>query len=299
MFKKTTFVLIALVLGAGVCASSNALAASAGKHVATGIVLKMDAAHHTIEVSCDEIPDYMSAMEMDFTLRDSGGAPVLKAGTKIRFTIEEVGKFLYAEDIEVLPVGVFEPEPMEAAGLSALQRALEPGLAAKQVAVGQVAPDFTLTDQAGSEVRLSQFEGKVVALTFGYSRCPNPNYCYRLSNNLAYLQKRLRDRGGKDLVLLTIAIDPEHDKGEVLAEYAAAFKADVGMWHFLSGPLPEIRRVAATFGLNFWSTEGLITHTMHTVVIDRRGKVAANLEGNQFSPQQLKDLVEDVMKRAE
>ena len=53
------------------------------------------------------------------------------------------------------------------------------------------------------------------------------------------------------------------------------------------------------FGLNFWSTEGLITHTMHTVVIDRRGKVAANLEGNQFSPQQLKDLVEDVMKRAE
>jgi protein SCO1/2 len=38
-------------------------------------------------------------------------------------------------------------------------------------------------------------------------------------------------------------------------------------------------------------------HSFHTVVIDRQGKLAANLEGNEFSAQQLGDLVETVMPK--
>lgn len=51
------------------------------------------------------------------------------------------------------------------------------------------------------------------------------------------------------------------------------------------------------FGVNFWSSEGLLTHTLHTVIIDRKGKLAVNLEGNQFTAKQLGDLVESVMDR--
>jgi len=51
------------------------------------------------------------------------------------------------------------------------------------------------------------------------------------------------------------------------------------------------------FGMNFWSNEGLITHTLHTVVLDRKGQLAVNLEGNQFTPRQLADLVQSVMNR--
>ena len=137
----------------------------------------------------------------------------------------------------------------------------------------------------------------MVALTFGYSRCPNPNYCYRLSNNLAAVQRQLQSRAGKDFVLLTIAIDPEHDQGEVLKEYAKAFHADPAVWHFLTGRPEEIHRVASMFGMDFWSNDGLITHTLHTVVLDRSGQLAANLEGNQFTAKQLADLVRSVMDR--
>ena len=48
--------------------------------------------------------------------------------------------------------------------------------------------------------------------------------------------------------------------------------------------------------MNFWNDEGFLTHTFHTVVIDRDGKLAANLEGNQFTSDQLGDLVETVMR---
>jgi protein SCO1/2 len=39
-----------------------------------------------------------------------------------------------------------------------------------------------------------------------------------------------------------------------------------------------------------------MTHSLHTVVVNRQGKLAANLEGNQFTAQQLGDLVEIVIK---
>jgi protein SCO1 len=92
-----------------------------------------------------------------------------------------------------------------------------------------------------------------------------------------------------------IAIDPEYDKGQVLAAYANSFKADPNAWHFLSGPLREIQAVSGHFGMNFWRSEGLLTHSLHSVIIDRDGRLAANVDRNQFSARQLGDLVQTVM----
>ena len=215
----------------------------------------------------------------------------------VRFTMVERAHVLYAENIHAGTAANFEPEPVQAGELSALHRAMDPSTIAKIVTVGQQVPDFALTDQAQAKVHLSQLQGKVVALTFGYSRCPNPNYCLRLSNNLSTVEKRFHDRAGRDLVLLTIMIDPNHDQGATLVQYAGVFKANAEDWHFLTGPLPEIKQVAGMFGMNFWSDESLLTHTLHTVVIDRQGRLASNIEGNQFTAQQLGDLVQTVMDR--
>jgi protein SCO1/2 len=268
---------------------------AAARHSAQGMVLEVDPRHRSLIVSCEEIPNYMDAMEMSFQVHQPADLSTLQRGSRIRFVIVETGKTLFAEHIQLDTTAVFEPEPMAAGNLTALQNNLHPSLAIKPLAIGQPVPDFTLTDQAGQPIRLSGLQGKVVALTFGYSRCPNPNYCYRLSNNLAHVSQRLHARAGHDLVFLTIAIDPEHDQGKVLAQYAAAFKADPASWHFLTGPVPEIKQIAANFGMNFWSNDGFLTHSLHTVILDRQGKIAANLEGNHFSDQQLTDLVRAIL----
>jgi protein SCO1/2 len=136
----------------------------------------------------------------------------------------------------------------------------------------------------------------VVLLTFGYSRCPNPNYGFRLSNNMARVEKRFHGRAGRDLVLTTIVIDPEYDQGSALVTYGDVWKANPAVWHFLNGPLPEIQQVAGMFGMNFWNDDGFITHSLHTVILDRKGQVTVNLEGNQFTAEELGDLVQTVMR---
>jgi protein SCO1/2 len=262
-----------------------------------GILLKVDQAKGSITVSCDAIPGYMDAMVMPFAVREPGVLKSLAPGTTVRFTMVERGHEDYAEHLQAIKPTNYEAEPTEAARLTFLHRTLDPAAAAKEIGVGQQVPDFTLTDQAQHATHLAQFRGKVVALTFAYSRCPNPNYCFRLSNNLSRLSRRFHNLSGRDLVLVTIVIDPDDDQGKALERYADTWKADPATWHFLTGKLTDIQAIAELFGMNFWNDEGFLTHSFHTIVIDREGRLAANLEGNQFTAQQLGDLVGTVLRR--
>ncbi len=285
------------LLAAAILISAAMHAWGAEERTVQGILLKVDRAKGSITVSCDAIPGYMDAMVMPFAVREPDILKSLAPGTTVRFTMVERGHEDYAEHLQAIKVTNYEAEPTEAARLTFLHRALDPAAAAKVIPVGQPVPDFTLTDQTQHATHLAQFRGKVVALTFAYSRCPNPNYCFRLSNNLSQLSRRFHNLSGHDLVLATIVIDPDDDRGKALERYADTWKADPATWHFLTGKLTDIRGIAELFGMNFWNDEGFLTHSFHTVVIDREGRLAANLEGNQFTAGQLGDLVETVLHR--
>ena len=137
----------------------------------------------------------------------------------------------------------------------------------------------------------------MVAANFIYTSCALPQFCYRMTNHFGVLQNRFADATGRDLVLLSITFDPARDTPERLAEYASQWKADPARWHFLTGSTKEIARVAAMFGLDYFPDEGLINHSVRTVIIDRGGRLVANVEGNRFTAQQLGDLVETVLAR--
>jgi len=268
------------------------------KHPASGLVLKIDPAKHQITVSCEEIPGYMEAMVMTFQVRPSQRIEGLAAGVNIDFTLFTDKTESFADDIRVHPFQSLELDPTQARRLKLMENLMSPTANSEAIANGQTVPDFSLTDQSQRLITLSQFSGKVVALTFIYTRCPLPDYCFRLSNNFGQLQKRFRMHMGNDLVLLSIVIDPAHDQPTALADYAKTWKADSHSWHFLTGPLPEIEKVARAFDMNFYPDEALFVHSFHTVVIDREGKLVSNLEGNSFSAKQLGDLVEWVMAKA-
>jgi protein SCO1/2 len=267
------------------------------QHSIQGILIQVNPARQSIVVSCDAVPGYMDAMVMPFTVRGQANFKSLVPGATVRFDMVESNSKSYAEHLRIVEVSNHESEPTEAGRLTFLQQAMDPSAAAKIVKVGQPVPDFTLTDQANEPTRLSQFKGKVVALTFAYSRCPNPNYCFRLSNNLSILERRFRVQAGNNLILITVVIDPDRDQGTALAKFADTWKADPKAWRFLTGSLDDVHSVAQLFGMGFWDDEGFLTHTFHTVVIDREGRLAANIEGNQFTAQQLGDLVAAVMRR--
>jgi protein SCO1/2 len=117
-----------------------------------------------------------------------------------------------------------------------------------------------------------------------------------MTNHFSVLQNRFKGRDGRDLVLLSVTFDPARDTPERLADYARQWKADAAKWHFLTGSSDEIRRLADAFGLDYFPDEGLITHSLRTVVIDRAGRLLANVEGNRFTAQQLGDLVNSALR---
>jgi protein SCO1/2 len=269
---------------------------SAERYPVSGLVLKVNPEHKAFVASCAEIRGYMDAMTMPYTVRDVNALDGLKPGTYVDFTLVVEKDDSHAENIRVHKYINAEQEPMRAQRLQLMERLENQAAAPVGLAVGEPVPDFALTDQAGKPVTLSEFAGKVVGLTFIYTSCPLPNYCYRMSNNFGRLKNRFADRMGKDLILLSITFDPIHDQPDILAKYAANWKADPNTWHFLTGPLDDVRAICRRFGLNYWPDEGLLTHSLHTVIIDRQGRLTANLEGNEFSAEQLGDLVEATMR---
>ena len=199
-----------------------------------------------------------------------------------------------------LEAGLNDADTCESTGLDAerLDEVVRGLRQLQALAAGQPAPDFTLTDQSGQPVRFSAISaGKVVAINFVYTRCALPQFCVRASNVFSVIQRRFAQQYGRDLVLLTVTFDPERDTPEVLASYAARFNADPKMWRFLTGRTSDVRRVCAFFGVESYLDEGLLNHSLHTAVIDRRGRLVANVEGNQFSPEQLGDLIHETLMR--
>lgn len=287
--------LILLLLMAAITAAIPARAEQ--RYPVTGLVLKVNRPDKTMVVSCKSIPGYMEAMTMPFTVRDPKVLDGLEPGADIEFTLVVEKDDSYAEGIKVNQYESNEQEPLQARRLKILQGVIDPKSTASVLKIGEPVPNFTLTDQRERKVSLSQFSGKVVALNFVYTRCPLPQYCFRISNNFGRLQKRFRDRLGHDLILLTVSFDPVHDQPAVLAEYARTWKADPEVWRFLTGTQTDVNRVCDLFGVGAWQDEGTLTHSLHTAVIDRQGKLVANLEGNQFTPEQLGDLVQTVISR--
>ena len=266
----------------------------AARYPAFGIVLKIQPPR-TIVVSCAEIPHFMAAMQMSFAVADPGDLAALRQGSMIDFTLVANADAPSAEHIRIHRYQNHWTRNRRCQTMELLGKMLAPESGKDLLTVNQPVPDFALTDQHGQAIRFSQFSGKTMAISFLYTRCPFANYCFRLTNNFGRLGRHFAGRMDKDLVLLSVSFDPQNDSPAVLEKYASSWKENTRGWYFLTGPVPEIRRVCHMFGMNVWSDEGMLAHSMHTAVIGRDGKLVANLEGNEFTAEQLEDLIQSVM----
>jgi protein SCO1 len=287
-----------IVLCAAVLLSLPCSCWGAQEYSATGMVLRVDPAHRTLVVSCESVPGFMSAMIMPFEVRDAQILNGITPGQTIEFSLVVEKDSTYAERIQIRRYESVEQDPLIARRLKLLTQLSHPGFA-KPVEIGQLVPNFTLTDQDHHQVALSDFSDKVIAVNFIYTSCALPKFCFRNTNTFSVLQKRFRERMGRELILLTVTFDPQRDSPDALANYAKTWKADSATWHFLTGSVPDIRRVTEIFGVDYFPDEGLMDHSLHTAIIDRRSRLVANIEGNQFSAVQLGDLVETVMERGQ
>ena len=149
------------------------------------------------------------------------------------------------------------------------------------------APDFALISQDGKEVRLESLRGKVVAVSFIYTWCPD--VCPMLTDKMARVQDELGQDFGSKVAFVSITVDPERDTPAVLNEYAAAFDADLDGWSFLTGDPAAVREVARDYGVVVLpAADDQIDHNTLTTLIDRDGTMRVQYIGSRFDPEEFR-----------
>jgi cytochrome oxidase Cu insertion factor (SCO1/SenC/PrrC family) len=143
--------------------------------------------------------------------------------------------------------------------------ALDPG-----TRLNAVAPEFTLTDQFGRRVSLRSFRGKVVVLSFNDPECTT--ICPLTTTALLHAKELLGPAASR-VQLLGIGANPEATQVKWVRAYSQVHRM-MHKWHFLTGSLPELRRVWHAYGIEAAVIGNAIDHTPATYVIAPSGRLS-------------------------
>ncbi len=144
---------------------------------------------------------------------------------------------------------------------------------ATDITGAEFAKALSLTDHTGKQRNLSDFKGKVVALFFGYTHCPDvcPTTMFDLKNAMKLLGEQ-----SNQVQVLFVTVDPERDTQAVLAQFVPAFDARfIG----LRGSLQETKDTLASFKVFYAKVpdksndDYTVDHSAGTYVFDKEGKV--------------------------
>jgi protein SCO1/2 len=254
----------------------------------TGRVISIDAKSESALIDGDLVQGFMEPMAMSYKMKPASTLRQLAPGDSI-----------------AAEVVVIEPDPNN--------REAEPDYWLENVKVtahaknppakgptsfhtpeaGEDVPDFALTNQDGKHISIDQYRGKVLLVTFIYTRCPFPDFCPRMSGNFAQIYNQLGNDSNTHL--LSISFDPEHDKPRVLRDYgfAVAHTRNAALfrrWEFAVPSQADLPKIADFFALTVHPEGGMITHNLSTAVINPDGKIAKWYHGGDW---QVSDLMKD------
>jgi len=249
-----------------------------------GKVVAVDRNKSQVTISHGEVKGYMPAMTMPFTVLSEADLQILEPDDQVSATLVVDGSKSWLEDLVI-------------SRQSANPAAMPVAVVAKE---GDEVPNFTLRNQDDREIRIHDYRGKTVLLTFIYTRCPVPDYCTLMSTNFAQVDRAL----GQDAELyakthlLSVSIDPEYDTAKVLRSYGSAHtgryeKETFAHWEFAAGTKNQVKDIAQYFGLTYFPDEDQIIHGLRTVIVKPDGKVGKIYTGNEWNPQ---DVLTEIKK---
>lgn len=236
----------------------------------TGVVrVPIDATGH-ITIAHEDIPDLMPAMTMSFTVVDPATVVSLKAGDRVHFKLNTDGADWTVSGLTV--VGHETPPRPAHQNISTGRRLRE----------GDHLPDFSCITEDGQPITAALLKGKVTLLTFIFTRCPVPAYCPAMALRFAQLQKAIGASAqfSGHVRLLSITLDPEYDRPEILKKYGQAVGADPAVWQFATGTEEQIAELTKSFAV-FTERNGVtLDHTLCTALIDPDGRILQLWRGN-------------------
>ncbi|HYJ87560.1 MAG TPA: SCO family protein [Pyrinomonadaceae bacterium] len=291
MIKKTfslTFLLLFSALSFfAACTRQPTLSPNARKFDFKGKVVSVDKSLRLLSIAHEEIKDYMPPMTMSFKVKDNWVFQIVKPGDQVAAAYIVDGADSWLEEV------VITNESSDTT--STVSGASEPK-------VGDEVPNYRLVNQDGKAIRIQDYKGKTLLLTFIFTRCQDPNQCTLMSAHFAALNQELQKQPAlyDKTHLLSISFDPEYDTPKVLRSYGAANTGKYtdetfDHWEFASGSPDEVKGIAQFFGLRYHKDEQTgneqIIHSLRTAIIGPDSKIIKIYRGNEWKPDEvLKDL---------
>src|SRR5665213_479611 len=276
---------IAAVAGSlsGCHSGQNAEFSATGKsYPVRGVIVSTDADKGEVVLKHEAIPGFMEAMTMPYKLKDPTIISELHPGDVITATLMTQESSSGPVNMRLDHIVVIAEARLDT----------KPAVVYHVPAPGDAVPDFPLLNQSGRKIRLSQFRGKVVLLTFIYTRCTVADYCPKMSRNFAEIDKALAADPATyaKTHLLSISFDPQYDTPKVLRSYGGAYtgkytKETFGHWDFAAPSVADLPKVEQFFDLGVTPGDSRsMMYSLATVVVGKDGKVVAYYPTNDWTP---------------
>jgi protein SCO1/2 len=251
--------------------------------LARGLVRELPADGQTVVVRHEAIPGFMPKMTMAFNVRDTNELRGLQAGDAITFNVRATEEDSWIEDIRRAGTNDLAPQPPSDPSSSSL-------LHVAQMKPGEVMPDAELLAEDGRTIKLSEFQGRALAFTFIFTRCPLPDYCPRMNQHFNRARNLLLQQPGgpTNWQFLSISFDPEFDKPGVLTRYAYSYRGkSADRWLFAAAPTNVMTSFASQLDFRFANEGGSFLHNLRTVVLDAQRRVYRQFDGNKWTAEEL------------
>ena len=250
-----------------------------------GVVVGTDPANYEVILKHDAIPGLMPAMTMPYHLKDPSALSELHPGDLVTAT-------LLADHDAAGPINL---RLTDIVVIAQARPDYKPTVNYHVPAKGDEVPNFKLLNQSNRTIDLKQYRGKVVVMTFIYTRCPLADFCPRMSRNFAEIDKTLQSDPAlyKNTHLLSVSFDPTYDTPKVLRSYGAAYTGNFTNetfqhWEFAAPSVADLPSMEQFFDVGVTPGEnGTLQHSLSTVVIGKDGKVVAFYPTNDWTPAQV------------
>lgn len=247
-----------------------------------GQIVAVNKDRGTLTVHHEEIPNFMPAMVMEFKV-SPGDLATAKPNAHIRGWLYRSGDAWVLEKI-------WPDDEATRRAVEAATEALKQDTAIRGPhpyrEVGEQAPDFALYDQDGRVVQASRFLGRRIVLNFIFTRCPDPKMCPASTAKMMALQAGAKKEGITGIEFLSITLDPKYDTPGILRAYADDHGIETANFSFLTGPQIAVTNLMAQLGVVAIEKDGLITHSLATLLIDENGKIIHREDGTQWPVEQ-------------
>jgi protein SCO1/2 len=252
---------------------------------ARGVVREIAPDQTKAVIRHEEIPGYMPKMTMELNVRRPVEMRGISVGDEITFRLHAAENTHWIDTIH--RVG---KAPEEAPTLTPF---LKPK-SVKELKVGDEMADAEFLSETGHPMHLKDFRGRALAFTFFFTRCPLPDFCPRMNKNFREARDLLlaRPNAPTNWTFLCVSFDSAFDTPAVLRGAAQFYRGtNTTGWRFASATPEVLSDVAPAIDLMVMKEGESFSHNLRTVVLDPKGRIYKQFDGNQWTPQQLAEAV--------